>query len=114
MGPAERRMSIIKILCRRRHETIINLAAEFGVSERTVRRDINALSLSEPIYTKSGRYGGVYITQGYTYERMYMSDAEILLLSRLFAAAEQKTVCELDNNESELLHSIILKYTKPK
>lgn len=113
MGTAERRMSIIKILCRRRYETIVNLAAEFGVSERTVRWDIETLSLSEHIYTKSGRYGGsVYIVQGYYCERMYMTDAEILLLSRLFISAEQKTACNLNNNGFELLRSIILKYTK--
>lgn len=35
---------------------------EFEVSERTISRDIEELSLTKPIYTKSGRYGGgVYI-----------------------------------------------------
>ena len=37
---AERRAEILKILCRRRYETISVLAAEFNVSERTIRRDI--------------------------------------------------------------------------
>ena len=44
MGIAERRYEIIKLLCRRRYETIRNLAAEFGVSVRTIQRDIEALS----------------------------------------------------------------------
>ncbi len=57
-GTAERRVEIMKKLCRRRKDTIGNLAHELGVSERTVRRDLEALSLSEPIYTQSGRYGG--------------------------------------------------------
>lgn len=43
MGTAERRYEMMKILCRRRYETIRNLASEFGVSMRTVQRDIEAL-----------------------------------------------------------------------
>ena len=41
---AERRSEIMKILCRRRSETVKNLAFELGVSERTIRRDIEILS----------------------------------------------------------------------
>ena len=64
---AERRAEILKILCRRRYETISVLAAEFNDSERTIRRDIESLSLTAPLYTKTGRYeGGVYILDDYT------------------------------------------------
>lgn len=56
MGAAERRMAILKYLCRKRHATIEELAIELGVSMRTIRRDISIISLSEPIYTKAGRY----------------------------------------------------------
>ncbi len=59
MGTAERQREIMKVLCWRRHETIRNLVFEFGVSMRTIQRDIEALNRSEPIYTKPGRYGGV-------------------------------------------------------
>ena len=58
MGTAERRYEIMKVLCRRRYATIRDLASEFGVSMRTVQRDIEALSRSEPIYTRFGKYGG--------------------------------------------------------
>lgn len=58
MGTAERRNEIMRVLCRKRHETVLNLAKEFGVSERTILRDVVALSLTEPIYTQCGRYGG--------------------------------------------------------
>ena len=64
MGTAERRYEIMKILCRRRYETIRNLASEFGVSMRTVQRDIESLSRTEPIYTQFGKYGGgVYVVE---------------------------------------------------
>lgn len=49
MGTAEQRTEIMRVLCRRRHETISNLAEEFGVSTRTILRDIEVLSATEPI-----------------------------------------------------------------
>ena len=58
MGAAERRQLILDLLCQRRKETIPNLAAELGVSERTIRRDIEMLTLRYPIETACGRYGG--------------------------------------------------------
>jgi len=66
MGPNERRMEIIEALCRRRQDTMANLAAEFGVSVRTIKNDIDILSLSYPIETIRGRYGGgVRVADGY-------------------------------------------------
>ena len=62
MNKYERQRQIIRLIRSRTYETIKNLAIDFGVSERTIGRDIEELSLVEPIYTKSGRYGGgVYI-----------------------------------------------------
>ena len=43
MGTAERRTEIMRTLCRRRHETISDLADEFGVSTRTISRDTEVL-----------------------------------------------------------------------
>lgn len=113
MGSAERRNEILRTLCRRRHDTIANLALEFGVSERTIRRDVEILSLSFPIYTQCGRYaGGVYVLDSYSMERMYMSDKELNLLRKISAVIkEQKgifTPCE-----KRLLDSMISLYTKP-
>ncbi len=115
LGTAERRNEIMRILCRRRHETISNLAAEFGVSTRTILRDIEVLSIKEPIYTQCGRYGGgVYVTDGYSMSKMYMTDEELTLLHKLFEFADKRAVCELCDEENNLLKSIISQYTKPK
>ena len=54
MGAAERRQLILDLLCQRRKEAIPNLAAELGVSERTIRRDIEMLTLRYPIETACG------------------------------------------------------------
>lgn len=114
MGTAERRAEMMRILCRRRHETISNLAEEFGVSTRTILRDVEALSITEPIYTKCGRYdGGIYITENYVMNRMYMTESELSVLHKLAACAQDKTVCNLSSKEFDVLGRIISEYTKP-
>ena len=102
----------MRILCRRRFETISNLAEEFGVSSRTISRDIEVLSLSEPIYTICGKYGGVYVMDGYSMSRMYMTEKELSLLLKLSKFADEKGICDLSEDECKLLKSIISMYTK--
>ncbi len=115
MGTAERRKEIMRVLCRRRHETISNLAQEFGVSERTILRDIEVLSVTELIYTQCGRYGGgVYVTDDYSMDRMYMTEKELSVLHKLSGYADENAVCKLSIEENKLLKSIISQYTKLK
>lgn len=112
MGTAERRNEIIRLLCRRRYESIPNLAREFGVSARTVQRDIEILSLTFPIYTKAGRYdGGVYVLDGYFIDRMYMTEEELSVLKKLSAASQKADL--LDPEEKKVLDTMISLYTKP-
>ncbi len=42
----ERRQELFEVMCERRHDTIDNLAFQFGVDRRTIERDIELLSLS--------------------------------------------------------------------
>ncbi len=58
MSANERRKQILDLLCQRRRDTVQNLATEFGVCERTIRRDIEELTLTYPLETVRGRYGG--------------------------------------------------------
>ena len=114
MGASERRYEIMKILCHRRYETIGNLASEFGVSMRTIQRDIEVLSRTEPIYTQTGKYGGgVYVVDGFYINRMYMRDSEIDVLKKLYIAADENSLL-LTEDEKVLLNLIILRYSKPK
>lgn len=113
MGTAERRNEIMRVLCRRRCDTIRNLANEFSVSERTILRDIEILSLTEPIYTKQGKYGGVYVTDDYSMSRMYMNDMELAVLQKLSDSIDSAVICELDDAERTVLENIISQYTKP-
>lgn len=56
MTPSERREAILRVLCQRRQDKIDNLAEEFGVSVRTIKNDIEELTLAHPIETVRGRY----------------------------------------------------------
>lgn len=114
MGTAERRSAILKALCRRKYETISKLATEFEVSERTIRRDIDVLSSTEPIYTQPGRAGGVYVVDGYRMDRMYMSEAETGVLRKIRDAQQSQRAGFLLPGEYEILEQIILAYAKPK
>ena len=114
MGTAERRYEIMKLLCRRRHETINNMAFEFGVSSRTIQRDIDALSRTEPLFTRGGRCGGgVYVIEGYSMTRMYMTKAEVDVLKKLYIAADENATL-LTTDEKNLLERLISQYSKPK
>lgn len=84
MLPSERRHAIIELLCQRRHETMKNLASEFGVSLRTIRYDIEMLSLYYPLTTMQGRYsGGVYLIGDYRMRNKYLAPKQQILLERL-------------------------------
>ena len=115
MGAAERRKEILRVLCLRKYDTISNLAEEFGVSKRTIQRDIVELSITEPIYTQSGKYiGGVYIMENYSMDKSYLTDSEYELLHKVLTFAKTKSVCELEDKEIVILENYISKHKKPK
>jgi predicted DNA-binding transcriptional regulator YafY len=90
------------------------MASFFGVSERTIRRDIEILSISAPIYTQKGRFnGGVYIMDGYYMDRMYMHEEELAVLRKLSCAADSDRTL-LTDGEQAILHAIIKEYSKIK
>ena len=80
----ERRLRIIKILYQRGQETMKCLAEEFGVTTRTIVNDINYLSLSYPLETIRGRYGGgVKIHQENISKERYLKPEQLELLRRI-------------------------------
>ena len=58
MTMCERQGAILNLIYRERHTTETKLAEMFGVSERTIRKDIVCLACVLPIKTVRGRYGG--------------------------------------------------------
>ena len=111
MGTAERRNEIFKYLCRHRYAQSSELSEMFGVSEKTISRDIFEIEMTYHITLKAkrGRYGGgVYMPDGYFFGQMYLYEEEIALLIRLQRLAEDK----ISKEESELLSQMIKKYHK--
>ena len=79
----ERRNKILEKLCVRRHDTRENLAVEFGVSKRTIERDVLALSLEYPLNTVRGNGGGIYVEDWYRTNGKYLTDEQSALLEKL-------------------------------
>ena len=87
MNTADRRTEIINILIIRRRTTARELADEFGVTTRTIQKDIQALSPGYPIYTKQGGDGGIFLGEDY---KPYVNT---------LSADEQKTLREIYGQE---------------
>lgn len=115
MGTAERRIEIMKLLCCKRHLTMAILAETFSVSIRTIKRDIDELCCIIPLEIKVGRYqGGVYVMKGYVWDRVYMSDEDIVLLKTIIAIGQSKERLVLDQSEIQRLETMIETYSLPK
>ncbi len=82
MNQYDRRQRIYNALCIRRYDTIAHLADEFGVNERTIRRDIVWLTLSFPVETYRGRYGGVRIAEWFHPTKSCLCPRQIAVLQR--------------------------------
>ena len=103
MDAVERRQQILELLCQRRKDTMQNLAAELGVSERTIRRDVEILTRSYPLETVCGRYGGgVRVADWSHLDRQRMSPKQTALLRRLAA--------DLRGEDLEVMEQILLKF----
>ena len=97
MSATERRQQIIELLCQRRRDTVGNLAAELNVNERTIRRDIEELTLSYPIETICGRYGGgVKLADWYSPTRKRLSPKQTALLRRLSTGLQGEDLDEMN------------------
>ena len=102
----ERRQLILEALSERRQETVQNLAAEFGVSVRTIKYDIEILTSSAPIYTVQGNGGGIRVADGWYISRRYLHDDQEALLRELLPG--------LQPEQRETMESILASFAKPK
>lgn len=106
MTANERRQEIIELMSDRRFENIQNLMNEFGVSRSTIKRDIEIISLSVPIYSVSGNGGGIRVADGWYSSRRYLKPEQEELLNRLKAG--------LQPGDEQVMESILAAFAKPK
>lgn len=72
-----RMFELVYLLLERGSMTAGELAARFEVSERTIRRDVDALSAAGiPVYTSRGRGGGVALLPGFVLDKSLLSQRE--------------------------------------
>ncbi len=68
---------ILYYLLDKGHATAPELADKLEVSQRTIYRDVEALSSAGiPVYAEPGRNGGIYLLHGFTLDRAFLSDNE--------------------------------------
>jgi predicted DNA-binding transcriptional regulator YafY len=73
----DRLLGIIFFLLNKGSATAGELAQRFEVAERTILRDVDALSAAGiPVYTLQGKGGGIALVERYVLRRAAMSDAE--------------------------------------
>ena len=85
---ADRLIQLLVLLQQSGKWTAKELAARMEVSERTVQRDMEALSMAGfPVLADRGANGGWYLQEGYRslLTGMSRSDIEVLLMPELVA-----------------------------
>lgn len=95
---SNRLFEILIILLEKRKVTSTELAKKFEVSVRTIYRDIEALSIAGiPIYTITGKNGGIYLMQNYVLDKSVISNQEQKDI--LFAIQSLGTVPNLSRSD---------------
>jgi len=79
---------------------IKTLAKEHDVSWITIYRDIEYLSLSHPIITIRGKYGGVKLPDWYIPSANHLSPEQLAFLDRLYLS--------LNSEDARMMKNIIL------
>ncbi len=102
----DRRQMILEHLLDNRHTTRKELGGKFGVSTRTIERDIIVLSCSYPIDTQQGGGGGIFIAEGYRLGMKYLSDEQTELLERICGC--------LESRDLKLMKDILKTFKRPE
>lgn len=102
----ERRQLILEYISEKRFVKIQAIADEFNITTRTVKSDIQLLSCSYPIETRTGRYGGVFAADGWYLSRRYLHDDQEALLRKLLPG--------LQPEEQKTMEGILAAFAKPK
>jgi predicted DNA-binding transcriptional regulator YafY len=114
---ASRLLSILMLLQTRGRMSATALADEFGVSVRTIHRDIDQLSAAGiPVYADRGRNGGFQLLQGFRTELTGLTDAEAeaIFLTGLPGPAAQLGLAESLSAASQKLMAALPAHVRPR
>jgi predicted DNA-binding transcriptional regulator YafY len=89
----------------------VDLAEEFGVSVRTIMRDISILSTSRAIGTSVGKGGGIYLVDGPKQNKPCLKSEEIALLKNIISQCEMCQHCQLCSSDVQLLKDMVTVYS---
>lgn len=104
-----RLFEIIYILLEKENVTAKELAEHFGVSIRTIYRDIDVLSRSNiPIYTNQGKGGGINLLDNFVLDKSLISEDEQNQILFALQSFEKLNV----NNEKMLLDKMSILFNK--
>ena len=105
-----RMFEIIYILLNKKTQTAKELAEHFGVSTRTIYRDIDALSLAKiPVYTEKGKGGGIRLLPDFVLRNSLLNTEEQReILSALEGLSSVKTA-----QTSQVLQKLSALFNKP-
>ena len=101
----QRRENIRLLLVKEKSTTSTYLMKHFGVTKKTILKDIMFLSNVVPLETHPGNGGGIFLKMEYDAPRVYLSADEEEMLLRLL-----NLVCV---EEKRMLISIINKFSMP-
>lgn len=108
MKKTERQNGIIHLLRVRGKTTANELAAYFEVSERTIYRDIDALSqLRVPLIAYEGMGGGYEIDPSYFIPSIKLTEQEILMLLMVLKAGEELRIPNMASDYNLLSSKVI-------
>ena len=102
----DRRQMILEYLLDNKRTTRMELANRFGVSLRTIERDVIVLSCSYPIETQQGGGGGIFIAEGYRLGMKYLTEEQASLLERISET--------LSGEDLSIVKSIIKTFRRPQ
>lgn len=101
----ERRRLMLEFLSDRRQATLEELALEFSVSKMTVRRDIDVLTCSAPIFTVQGNGGGIRVANGWYVNHRYLNNTQEMTLKKILSG--------LQPEDQTVIESILKSFAKP-
>lgn len=115
----DRLFQMLYLLLDKERMSAPELAERLEVSERTVYRDVETLSMAGvPIYATPGKGGGISLLPGYSFDKTLLSDEEqnqlLFAVQSLQAAYQQINGFDADQQVNGLLQKLGTSFQKQK